>query len=114
MKPTRVVKDNGEIIWFLNGVPHREDGHAIEYPDGTKAWAFEGKYHREDGPAIEFAGDINFWYRHGELHREDGPALESDEVIAWYLNGIEYTLEEWLATRDWTDSEKVEFYLKWK
>ena len=35
------------------------------------------------------------WYLNDELHREDGPAIEdADGYKAWYLNGVEYTEEE--------------------
>ena len=32
------VSDNGDKYWFLNGELHREDGPAVELPDGTKSW----------------------------------------------------------------------------
>ena len=32
------VYDSGNKQWFLNGELHREDGPAIERPDGYKAW----------------------------------------------------------------------------
>ena len=39
----------------------------------------------------------NYWYNEvGELHREDGPAVEySDGDHLWWLNGREYTEEEY-------------------
>ena len=41
---------------------HREDGHAIEYVDGTKCWYRNDQRHREDGPAIEYAdGRKEYW-----------------------------------------------------
>ena len=36
-----VYQDRTE--WFLNGEPHREDGPAIEWPDGDKQWWLHGK-----------------------------------------------------------------------
>jgi len=60
--------------WYLNGVPHREDGPAVEYANGTKSWWLNGELHREDGPAIE---------------RADG-------YKAWYLNGVNMTEEQFL------------------
>lgn len=35
--------------------PHREDGPAIEWDDGSKEWVLDGRYHRDDGPAVEDA-----------------------------------------------------------
>jgi hypothetical protein len=55
-QPICEVNEYGTKRWFLNGKPHREDGPAIEYPDGSKFWYLNGKYHREDGPAIEWSG----------------------------------------------------------
>ena len=62
---------NAGTIWMQDECIHREDGPAIEWPDGTKAWYLNDKEHREDGPAVEYAnGD-----------RE------------WWINGVEYTEE---------------------
>jgi hypothetical protein len=83
--------------WYLNGKRHREDGPAVEYPDGNKSWYINGKRHREDGPAIEGFGRKE-WYLNGERHREGGPAIESSHGYeAWYLNGNSLTEEEFNA-----------------
>ncbi len=53
-----------------------------------------GKYHRLDGPAVEDGG-YKSWWINGLRHREDGPAIEwSDGTKWWYLNGINYTEEQ--------------------
>jgi len=70
----RVYAD-GDKFWYLNRIPHREDGPAREYADGTKQWLLNGDLHREDGPAIEY----------------------HDNYKCWYLNGVQYTEEEFLA-----------------
>jgi hypothetical protein len=91
------VFENGIRIWYLNGNLHREDGPAVEYPDGGKTWWINGKPHRENGPAIEWYGS-RYWYKNGKLHRKDGPAIEdANGEKHWYLNGIEYTEEKFLA-----------------
>ena len=95
------------------GQRHRENGPAIEYPNGSKTWYLNGKLHREDGAAIERADGSKEWWVNGEwqrtewrneegqLHREDGPAVEwgsrhreDGPAIEWpggrkdwYLNG---------------------------
>ena len=56
--------------WFLNGVPHRENGPAIEYVDGAKRWYLNGKWHRENGPAIENANGDKRWYLNGTKYSE--------------------------------------------
>ena len=30
--------------WRINGKLHREDGPAVEYPDGTKLWYYNDKW----------------------------------------------------------------------
>ena len=69
---------------------HREDGPAIEYPNGSKEWLIDGKRHREDGPAIEYKNGRKEWWLNGKLHRLDGPAIQCDVHKEWYLNGKIY------------------------
>ena len=97
-KPKLKIDSNGTKRWLLpNGEPHREDGPAVEFADGSKCWCRNGKIHREDGPAVEYANGSKFWYRNGKVHREDGPAVEwPDGSKQWYLNGTQYTEEEWM------------------
>ena len=45
MKIIRINKWNKQ--WWLNDKRHREDGPAIEYPDGTKEWWLNGKEYTE-------------------------------------------------------------------
>ena len=83
-----IRKDDGTILWYLNGLLHRTDGPAIETPGGLRSWYLNGERHREDGPAIEWADGTKEWWLNGKLHRKDGPAIEdSDESKKWYLNG---------------------------
>jgi hypothetical protein len=43
-QPEMYVDSDGSKHWFLNGVGrHREDGPAIELPNGTKFWYLNGK-----------------------------------------------------------------------
>ncbi len=35
---------DGYRQWFRFGVLHREDGPAVEYPNGLKSWFREGKH----------------------------------------------------------------------
>jgi len=77
-----------DTFWYLNGVLHREDGHAVEWANGGKFWWLNGKKHREDGHAEEWAGGTKHWWLNGKKHRVDGPAEEwSDGGKFWYLNG---------------------------
>lgn len=36
------IRKNGGKFWYMNGVSHREDGPAIEWPDGTKSYYARG------------------------------------------------------------------------
>ena len=62
------VKENLNDVkyWFKDGLLHREDGPAIEFPDGCKYWIVNGAYHREDGPAIEFSNGERYYYLNGQ------------------------------------------------
>jgi len=44
-----IIKEfpDGEKIWLLNGVRHREDGPAYEYPNGFKGWWLSGRNYSE-------------------------------------------------------------------
>ena len=56
-------------------------------PGGVRMWK-DGRMrlHRENGPAIEWPDGEKNWYHHGELHRYGGPAIErSDGYKAWYV-----------------------------
>jgi hypothetical protein len=46
-------------------LPHREDGPAIVYPDGTQLWYRNGQRHRDDGPSEVFPDGKQFWYQNG-------------------------------------------------
>lgn len=79
-------------------VLHREDGPAIEWPDGSKSWYRNGKRHREDGPAIEYADGSKEWWLNGKVHREDGPAYEgADGSKEWLINDEHLTEAEFNA-----------------
>lgn len=86
-----IEHSNGMKTWHANdGLCHREDGHAMEYPDGSRAWWINDKLHRVDGPAIEYVSGTKHWYINGERHREGGPAIENaDGTKCWYINGKE-------------------------
>ena len=48
-------------------------------------------------PIIDEFGDKRWFNKQGQLHREAGPAYEgTDGSNAWYLNGKQYTEEEYV------------------
>jgi len=96
MTSIKKISLDGTIEWRNNaGRLQREDRHALEWANGSKAWYLNGKCHREDGPAIEWAVGEKEWFLGGKRHRVDGPAIEfADGRKVWYLNGIKMTEQE--------------------
>ena len=47
----KVYKDR--TAWYLNGVPHREDGPAIEWANGNKWWYLNDKEYSEEEWKVE-------------------------------------------------------------
>ena len=87
------IDSAGNKIWRnANGEPHRLDGPAFEYADGSKAWCINGWCHRLDGPAIINANGNKQWWIDGKRHRLDGPAAEwADGDKQWYIDDKQYT-----------------------
>lgn len=78
----------GARAWWKHGKWHREDGPAVERPNGTTQWWRNGNLHRDDGPAVQSADGTIEWWRNGLLHRTDGPAIEwADGTREWWKNG---------------------------
>jgi len=97
MKNGLIVDSFGDKRYFLNDLLHREDGPAIECPNGDKSWWKNGNLHREgDLPAIEYSDGDKFYYVHGELHRENGPARKfANGVKYFYLNNIKFSEKDY-------------------
>ena len=67
----KVVVDDGDQYWYLNGQLHREDGPAIIYADGDQRW---------------YLNDIKFTEQ--EFNNRNRPCVGKVVVV----DGIEYTL----------------------
>jgi len=61
-----IIDENGYKMWFKDNQLHREEGPALEYPDGTKFWYIRDRLHRLDGPAIESPDGEKSWYYQDE------------------------------------------------
>jgi hypothetical protein len=85
--PVMTVDAEGVRRWTVNGKAHRDDGPALEYPDGTKVWFQFGMRHRADGPAVEYANGDKIWMINDKQHREGGPAVESKLNVQWFVHG---------------------------
>jgi len=94
-QPEMLVDFDGTKRWYLNGKLHREDGPAVEWPNGSKYWYLNDKLHREDGPAVELPDGTKRWCLNNQYHREGGPAIEwANGTKEWYLNGEEVTWQQ--------------------
>jgi len=92
-QPECEVDEHGIKLWRLNGKRHREDGPAVEWPDGRKWWYLHGKYHREDGPAVEWPNGRKYWYLHDkEVHPEQIVDLHLSRGTFCYYNEETQTL----------------------
>lgn len=81
MRYTYKIEPNGTKEWFLNGILHREDGPAIEWPHGAKDWYFHGDLHRESGPAIEEPNGYKAWWLNNRLMGEWDEPENWDELV---------------------------------
>jgi hypothetical protein len=86
---TKIVENDGKIIYMVDGKKHREDGPAVitEY---VKEWWYNDKLHRHIGPAVEYADGDREWYFNGLRHRESGPAVIYKGIKEWWRNGVRY------------------------
>ena len=67
-----------EKHYYINGILHREDGPAVEYPDGTKYWYKNGKVHRFGGTAVIMPGDAeSYWIDDKQVTKEQHDFLYS-------------------------------------
>lgn len=109
---------NGDRVWYKEGLHHRIDGPAIEKVNGVKFWYVEGLLHREDGPASENGYFGNSWYIKGKLHRIDGPAYEPcsggyDGEKEWWVEGKQYKPYINLKNKIFLAKEKGKYGLEW-
>jgi len=112
-----VVEFNNRIIFFKEGIKHREDGPAVESLNGYKEWRIDGVLHRLDGPAFEDINGHKEWWVSGLLHRIDGPAVESsDGRNHWWIDGKNYNSTILLRLREenlFLGKEKGKYDLYW-
>jgi hypothetical protein len=89
-QPEMVLDSYGSKHWFLNRERHREDGPAVEWPNGTKFWYLNNKWHREDGPAVERSNGTKQWFLNNkevtwkEVFRNANGDLEKECRILTY------------------------------
>lgn len=75
---TRVVEySNGTKAWYKNGELHREDGPAIEWPDGYKAWHLEEKEYNQ----LSLKDYVVLDYYQGKYNLMWYKLLDKDKII---------------------------------
>jgi hypothetical protein len=92
----KVIWDNGNTTYYLDGERHRTDG-----PASSDYRYTETGYHE--------------WRRHGKIHRTDGPAVEYQSnsrqrpAQQYWLNNERMTYEKWLEEREiWIEKDLQE------
>jgi hypothetical protein len=61
-----------------------------------------------DGSYIDHDGGITWFNVIGERHSEDGPSIITYRgKAAWYINGINYSFNEWCIAANKTDKDKM-------
>jgi len=85
-KPRKSTTRKGVQRFRLDDVFHREDGPAIEHPNGYREWWQKGQLHRDDGPAVESHLGRKEWWIHGKCVKVEWP---KDIDQKWLLLDIE-------------------------
>lgn len=62
-------------VYFEYGEPHRDDGPAVYWLDGTIEWCQRGKVHNDDGPARIYPDGTKVYAIDGNKHNDNGPAV---------------------------------------
>tara|TARA_S200002703_G_scaffold159297_1_gene172263 strand:- start:1927 stop:2322 length:396 start_codon:yes stop_codon:yes gene_type:complete len=95
-----IIKANGDYIWMLNNVPHRDSGGpAVKRKEARgiyKVYYRHGKVHRDDGPAVIKPNGIRVWYTDGKRNRLDGPAYTDSAINVrnYWIKGTRYPRKE--------------------
>ena len=97
--------EDDTVMWKKNGVTHKIDAPAITKRHGKdEMWYENGEPHRVGGPAIIHDKGSHWeycqWWHRGVKHNANGAAETlgcgtKDGVCKYFLNGIEYSFEEY-------------------
>jgi hypothetical protein len=66
-----VIWKDGTLVYYKNGVKHREGSPSVVFLDGHEEWWFQGKLHRIGGPSITTSDGRIYFYIFGEEFTED-------------------------------------------
>lgn len=79
----RVYREQGETAWFNDaGKFHRIGGPADEFENGDKVFYVNGLRHNEDGAAIQLADGRNFFYLEGKELTEKAYNKQIEKIKA--------------------------------
>lgn len=82
---------------------------------GGTIWFKDKKVHRDNGPAMEFPDGSWTYYSNGRASREDGPAhfCAIAKSIDWCLSGKTYSFDTWCEILRLSNEEKLKLRLRW-
>ena len=104
----------------------------FEYQNATEWRDAKARRHRSKGLAVDIeiiglhiddpqepnqCGPEVWTDSNGQYHREDGPAIlyySSNGYGEYWLNGIQFFIENYMKFLALTETEKLYFYMKWK
>ena len=104
---TKETRDENGNLHSFNDEP------TIICSNGTMYWYQHGKLHRDnDLPAIICSDSSKFWFQHGKFHRETDAAVIYDDCVKYWLNGKQYTFEQWLKLTPIPEEDKLVLLLE--
>ena len=107
-KYTTRIDEYGDKFWYKNGELHRDnDLPSVVLSDERKEWHQNGLLHRENGPAIIYK---NLYIDHLKYRDDDSYVIIGD-CEEYYLEGKEFTKEEYHKILKETDSLPLEIRL---
>lgn len=87
-----VINKYGTKEWrSRKGLLHRKNGPAVEYANGVLIWFWNGLIHRNtDDPSVLCPWQEFHWYKNGLKHRENGlPAsVYKNGFQEYWTNGV--------------------------
>jgi hypothetical protein len=106
------VIDDNLIMYYIEGIKHRDDGPAVTYKyknEKIEEYYKDGLLHREDGPAID-SESVKEYYLYGVRHRDNGPAVIEKGVEMYYKNGIIHNDQGPAIIYTMRNGKKEEYY----
>jgi len=86
------------VLDFYHNIPFTFTGIVHTKKDSYYRWFDNGELHRLDGPAVVSASQhiLCEWWVEGMRHRLDGPAHISSFEEKYYINNVQYSIEDYM------------------